>query len=288
MNLKGLLEELDIPFATEQSHPNVRHGWYGVDCPFCESESGKYYLGINIERLYANCWRCGPHWLPEALAGIPIGKAAALLKPMYGVYKELEVKTRGKYRPPKAVDLCPIHLDYLKNRRGFARIAELQKLWEIQGTTNASKYSWRILIPVRFRGQLVSWTTRAIDDEIVPRYRAAPPERESVPIREVLYGYDYCRHVAIIHEGPIDVWKVGPGAVCSFGVGYTYQQLNLLRKIPTRYVCFDAETAAQRRAETLCSQLATFPGETYNITLDSNDPGQATRKELRQLRKLLK
>ena len=106
--------------------------------------------------------------------------------------------------------------------------------------------------------------------------------------KELLYGEDYCRGSVIIHEGPTDVWRTGPGAVALLGTGFTDAQVLRLSHYGLRIVCFDSEPAAQRRANKLCSLLDGFPGETINVVLDSKDPGSATPKEIAKLRKLLK
>ena len=89
-------------------------------------------------------------------------------------------------------------------------------------------------------------------------------------------------------EGPFDVWKIGPGAVALMGVFYTQNQLLQIAKYPMRYICLDSEPAAQIVANKLCNDLMAFPGQTKNIILDSGkDPGNASEKELDELKSLL-
>ena len=133
-----------------------------------------------------------------------------------------------------------------------------------------------------------SWTTRAVSDDVKLRYVNARPEEELRPIKSLLYGQHHLRHAVVICEGPTDAWKIGPGAVATFGVNYTKAQLLRMSKYPVRFVCFDSEPIAQQRAQALCEALIPFPGTTKNITLDAMDPGSASEKELRQLRRLLR
>jgi DNA primase len=142
--------------------------------------------------------------------------------------------------------------------------------------------SWRIWIPVHVRGELVTWTTRSIGDG---GYVSARPEEERTPIKHCLYGLDHCRHVAVVVEGPADVWKIGPGAVATFGVSYTQEQVALLAEIPIRVVCFDREVGAQRQATKLCRALEAHPGSTCRVELDAEDPGSASEEEVSALRK---
>jgi hypothetical protein len=94
-----------------------------------------------------------------------------------------------------------------------------------------------------------------------------------------------CRHAIVITEGPTDAWAVGPGAGALFGTAFTPAQVAELVTIPRRVVCFDSSPAAQQQAAKLAEQLSCFPGITENVLLDAKDPGSATQKELRLLRR---
>jgi hypothetical protein len=105
-----------------------------------------------------------------------------------------------------------------------------------------------------------------------------------MPHRNLLYGEDYCRHTILVHEGPLDVWAVGPGATATCGTEFSPAQIRRIARYPRRGICFDSEPAAQTRARRLAAQLSLFPGETDLIKLDANDPGSAGAKELAELR----
>jgi len=107
-----------------------------------------------------------------------------------------------------------------------------------------------------------------------------------VALKSVLYGVDYIRHAAVVVEGPADAWRVGPGAVATFGVVVTPDQLARLARFPVRVVCFDSDPPGRARAAKLVSALAPFPGKTYDVVLDAEDPGSATPKEIKKLRAL--
>jgi hypothetical protein len=164
----------------------------------------------------------------------------------------------------------------------------LQQFWSLEGIGIASKLSWRIYIPIVFRNVRVSWTTRAIGTTVPQRYISASAAEEALNHRDLIYGLDYCQHSIVIVEGPTDAWAIGPGAGALFGISFSVAQVRKLTEIPFRFVCFDSETAAQQRANDLCSQLACFPGRTCNIVLDAKDPGSASPKEIRRLRRLAK
>jgi hypothetical protein len=144
--------------------------------------------------------------------------------------------------------------------------------------------SWRIWIPITQDDRLVSWTSRAIG-KTERRWMTCPAEKEVVDHRTILYGEEYCRHAIIVVEGPPDVWKVGPGAVCPLGLGISVEQKARIAKYPVRAICFDNEPDAQKRARELANELSVLPGDTYVVCLDAADPAEASDEEIHELRK---
>lgn len=135
---------------------------------------------------------------------------------------------------------------------------------------------------------MVSWTTRTIGNGV--RYLSARPEEEKLNHRHLLYGEDLVPgHAIIVHEGPADVWRTGPGAVATFGTGFQRSQILKLSRYPTRVVCFDNEPAAQEMADKLCDLLVPFPGRTINVRLESGkDAADCDEEEIEQLREYLR
>jgi len=286
MNFIDILKDLNIATAPE-GHEHTRPGWIQFDCPFCGKGTDKFHMGYSLSGGFTNCWRCGSHSAAAALVeitGLSFGEIKKLLK---DVLPETiaEVKRKGKLVVPMGVGrLLPAHKTYLKFRD--LNYKKLERLWQIKGLGIAAELSWRIFIPVFFHGEVVSWTTRSIGD-IDKRYIHANTQQESMNRNELLYGEDFCRHAIIICEGPVDVWKIGPGAIALLGLNYSQQQFQRILKYSLRAVCFDNEPEAQRRANMLVDDLSVFPGDTYNIQLDSDDAGCACEKELKRIRKLL-
>jgi hypothetical protein len=218
------------------------------------------------------------------------GKQGRELKAILGDLELAFPKKRvhtGRLVLPKGIkDMGKAHQLYLVKRSFDPN--EIARLWGVQGIGIASRLQWRLFIPIMVDGETVSWTTRALTDEVSKRYIAAKPEEEKIPAPTLLYGMDYVRHVVAVHEGPTDVWRMGPGTVCTMGVKFSKAQIAALAKIPKRIVCFDSEPSAQRRAKDLCSRLEVFDGETLRVELDAPDPGSAKPKEVRAFRRLLK
>jgi len=286
MKFTDILQELNIEYKTE-GHHHCRPGWINLDCPFCGKDSHKWHLGYSIESNFFHCWRCGFHSIIETLMEIT-GYSATKCKKILKDVEYTEVKRekpKGKLILPKGIGkLQKPHRRYLRSRRFNWK--KIQNLWQISGIGIASKLPWRIFIPILHHGKMVSWTTRSISNSnMVTRYISASLKEESIPHKSLLYGEDYAQKTIVITEGPFDVWKIGPGAVATLGIGYSLEQLLRMTKYPKRMVCFDHERIAQERAKRLCNELSVFPGKTFNIQLDAKDAASATNREIERIRK---
>ena len=244
-------------------------------------------MGFNLESKYVHCWACGSHGLVQTLSeilNISYGKCKELLDSI--ITERIEKQEhKGKLVLPSGIGkLRNAHRNYLEQRRFDPDT--LQKIWNIKGIGQAGAYSWRIFIPITFEGKVVSWTTRSISrNPKVKRYITASKFQSSMPVKSILYGEEYVKHVIFINEGPTDVWNIGKGAVATLGTSYTQIQVNRMAQYPVRVICFDSEYMAQKRAKKLCDDISVFPGDTYNVVLDAKDPGSASKKEINRLRK---
>lgn len=239
-------------------------------------------MGFNRAHGYVNCWQCGGHRLLHVIEALTGWKRTKVVQAIAGLeYDYTVVEHSGTYKPPKHVGpLLKHHKKYLRGR-GF-KPKQIAKVWGVGGIGNVPPNPWRIFIPISYQGRNVSWTTRAISNDSL-KYWSASKEREAIPHGELLYGEHYARDTIIICEGPLDVWAIGPGAVGTFGVGFSDSQVMRMVKYPTRVVCFDAEDKAQGRAERLCDALEVFPGDTYNVELPFGDIAERP-KDARKLR----
>ncbi len=283
--IEHILEDLGVAYVGAE-HKHGRVGWVQIDCPQCGSGTGKFHLGISLTTGAAACWRCGRQNTASVLAtatGKPYSVVQRALRGANLIAKP--ERGRGTLRLPTGIgDIGPAHRAYLASR-GFDP-DEIERLWGVQGIGMVGRYRWRLFIPIHHQGRVVSWTTRSVQAHAKQRYMSAAAKDEAIPHKELLYGADYARHAITIHEGPLDVLAVGKGAVATCGTGFTDHQLLAMAKYPVRVVCFDAGTAAQRRARELADMLSVFPGTTHNVQLESgDDPAEADRAEIQELRK---
>jgi len=287
MTLIEILQEYDVDFRQHGESQHVSEGWLGIVCPYCGIGTGNYGMGISIAHGSCSCWKCGVHRLWDVVrdvTGEEPRKIAELLKGMRWDRRAPTMRRRGKLVLPHGLGaLLPIHKAYLRHR-GFDPV-EVERLWGLKGIGLSARLAWRVFIPITFRGETVSWTTRAVSDQAKLRYENAKPEEEVFPAKSLLFGHDMVRHAIIVTEGPMDAMRVGPGAVATLGVGVTRAQVLLISRHPIRIIIFDSEPAAQRRAKILCRELSAFAGKTIRVEIDAADPGSASPKEVRKLRR---
>lgn len=286
MNLPELLREHGVPFRNASEHHHVTHGWLGADCPFCSPNSGHFRLGIKLDDLRCSCWSCGWHPTIPTLAeltGLPFHQLRGMLEGLDTPRREEEV--HGKLVLPEGLGaLLPAHRDYLAGR-GIDP-DDAGDRWGCRGLGIAPRLQWRVWIPARSRGKTASWTTRSIAENPKLRYVSARPEQESLSLKSLLLGEEHCSHAILVVEGPLDAMILGPGAVSTSGLTITRAQVNRMAKYPVRVICLDAEPVAQRVARKLCRALGAFPGQTFNICLESGkDPGSCSRRERREIQR---
>lgn len=288
MKFRELLAEHNIPVAPENHH-HAREGWIQLDCGMCSRGQQKWRLGYNVQYGYLSCWSCGYLPLHGTLADIldiSLPKTRKLLDALEREYVKETREKRGRLVLPHGLrDYTDAHRHYL-DKRGYDP-DELARLWGVRAIANESELAWRLFLPIHYRGEVISWTTRSLMTGGA-RYINAKPEQEILSPKKILFGEDFVRSDSIIIvEGPFDVYKIGPGAVAVMGLSYTREQVLKIAQYKKRIVCFDNDKAAQARAKKLCRQIEVFPGETYRVQLDAKDAGESTRKEIRELRRML-
>lgn len=293
MDFKDILQEAGWSIAPSNHH-HRRDGWEQFDCPFC-SRPNKFHAGFNLQKNYVNCYVCGHHstWstLREIYGGQlpqPIYDWLKLAKEAGPLQNQKTDRPKGKLVLPKNItQLTPAHRKYLSDRG--LNPDECAELWNAGAISMSSEtgMAWRVFIPFYSDRRLVSWLSRSIQKTNPIRYKAAAENQEEEPHKQLLYGVDYVQHAMIICEGPMDVWRIGPGAVALCGLTIHERQLARMAAAPLRVVCFDSQPAAQRRAARLCRDLAPFDGRTLNVQLTAKDPGSAGDSEIAELRNLL-
>jgi len=296
-DLRRFCEDHNIPYYTT-GFKQCSHGWVQLDCPFPSCTGGEGpHLGWHEESGVFNCWRCGRHNAVEtvaALGGLTFAEARDVLKE-YGWIRSAPVARRQSERVTPAECKLPagtgplkrLHRRYLK-RRGFHPMRVAQQ-WGLLATGSTGSYKYRIVAPIFYGDQLVSFQARDVTGRSQLRYKACRKEDEVRPHKHCLYGsWLVPGDTVIIVEGITDAWRLGPGAVATFGLSYTTEQVAELVKYQRRYILFDMEPAAQVQARKLSRMLGQFDGVTEIVVLESvKDPAELTDKQAQTVRRML-
>lgn len=255
------LNDYNISYKTEGK--NCSEGFINICCPFC-SDLG-YHLGYNIEKQYFSCWKCNYHSLYDTLKELTNENSYNIIK-KYDTLYQTEEKTKKKINntnikvPGSKLEYC--HKKYLQSR-GFDPDYIEQK-YKLKGTLYNSKYPYRLIIPVIYNKQTVTYQTRGLKEE--NKYINCSPEEEIIPIKDCLYNLDNCkRDYIVITEGVMKVLKLGDNSCATFGKNVTFKQIQLLLKYKKIFIYFDPDEAGIIGANNLSSLLESLNKEVYII-----------------------
>ena len=178
------------------------------------------------------------------------------------------------------------HRDYLISR-GFDPF-ELIKLYGLRGTGPLGDYKHRIIIPIIYQGQTVSYQGRDITGRANLPYKACPISEEIFHHKHLVYNFDSATKNAIVVEGILDAWRIGAGAVATFGTGYTTKQAQLLRKFERVFILYDLEDTAQEQADQLSYELSAMGTKSFIISdllKEGEDPDMLSPDDVKALRR---
>lgn len=280
IDFKRFCNDYSIPYTDKTSS-----GWVNVNCPFCDDKG--MHLGINTSRGYTSCFKCGGHPLSKVIA-ILTGASYSVVKDIVKKYSTFSVKVRRQddrknipsqiILPTGTQELTQKAKNYLINRN-FDPDKLIQD-WGIRSTGHIGFYKHRILAPIYQNQQLVSYQCRDITDKHSKKYLACHQEEEIMRHQHCVYGLDQAQNKkCLVVEGITDVWRLGYGAIATFGIGFTKQQARLIAmNFNIVFIMYDSEPQAQEQAEKLgflISSAFTNPIEVINLPflIDNIDPG---------------
>ena len=275
--------------------------WININCPFCEDDD--YHMGFNLRTNHFNCYKCGWHTQEQTVAKIlqvSPGEAkrivheyrtgrASLRAP---TEKDDKVHAKECFLPLGSGGLKSRHLHYLKGR-GFKNPSALAQLYGLKGTGCVGDYGHRIVAPIFLKGRMVSYQARDITGKSKLPYKACAEEKEVIHHKHLLYAEDLVPgDTVVVVEGIVDAWKLGPGAVATFGIGFSMEQVRRIARFKKRLILYDqdAKGDGQKAAKKLVSALMGFSGETARAWLadlkkGQKDPGDLPEDEARKLMK---
>lgn len=279
------LQYYNIPHVTE-GYKHCRQGWVQVKCPFCIGNPG-WHLGFDLKHDWWNCWRCGYHRTWDVVLSLldndqhEARKAILQFKGRPADRQKFKRAQRSKILelPNNIQSLTSSAKRYLKHRKFDPELLEV--FWDLRSTGIIGKLRHRIFIPIYLEGQMVSWQCRDITGKSSLKYLAQDYSKEIISNKDTLYGIDQALGKAcIIVEGVADVWRLGPGAVATFGIKYRPSQVKLLLDYFKEFhIFFDPDPQAKIQAKKLANDLSVLGGKCKVWTFDDCDPGDLPQKD---------
>ena len=280
LNIEQLCLDYNIIYSDK-----VSSGFINVQCPFCDDRGT--HLGININNAYATCFRCGYHPLLKTimlLLSVNYNIAKDIIQ-KYSLIFTTVSKQESKINIPSQI-VFPSDTQSLTSKAKKYLISrnydpdKLVQTWGLLSTGHTGFYKHRILAPIYQRQQLVSYQCRDITGKHPQKYLACHQEEEIIPHQHCIYGINLASNrKCIVVEGITDVWRLGPGAVATFGILFTKQQARLIAmNFDKIFIMFDSEPQAQEKAEELGFLVGSAfnnPVEVINLPFLINeiDPG---------------
>lgn len=282
----------DHNIAYDTTGPNTSPGWVQIKCPHCRDKTN--HCGINVASMHVNCWKCGHHFLDNTISellGITKKESKELINiyiksARYHLQKEEKLKPVTSITLPEGTgDLTKLHRDYLLSRNFSPK--KIKKIFGIKGTSHLGDYAFRIIAPITYNGRLVSYQGRDVTGRSSIRYKACEKSNEIIHHKHMLYAIDHAKELSrtvVVVEGITDVWRLGPGAVCTFGTSWKQAQLLLLFKhFDNIFIIFDPEEPAQEKAHALAWGLSSLGKTVEIITGLDTDPGDMSEEEAEKL-----
>ena len=316
-----------IPYAT--AGVNVSRGNVATHCPFCGPADEGQHLSVSID---GKGWRCWRH--PDHRGKSPVGLVAALLNCSFEQAKQItgsdvfvpddfmnrmQALLYPQATPAKAQQelLMPPtfkrftglpsarpYENYLFER-GYVR-KDLERLSKRYGLRYAvaGPFRGRIIFPIRFERELMSWVGRTISRNQELRYKALSDdaeraEDEGLPaalgkLTDFLLWFDKMRggDALFLCEGPFDALRVdwvgrghGFNATCCFTAAPSRAQIALLHTLAPlyrrRFVLLDA--GAAHTAMRVSAELSALRFEIATLPAGIKDPAEMKKRGLREL-----
>ena len=314
LDIISLYKDYSIPYATSGSK-HTMPGWINTNCCFCGGKD--YHLGFHEATEHFHCWCCGFKTQNEtisALLGVSLTDAKAIIK----AYRSNRVFIHNKpltiIKAPKVIlpgvsltlttpEKQPVRGQILTidpymtlgraylEKRGFKgqNLTDLINLYNLHVTGPIGPYKFRIIIPIYVDGELVSYQGRDYTGQSDLRYKACKKTDEVKDHKSCLYAMDLAKgDTVVVVEGVVDAWKLGAGAVATFGTSFLPSQVKILaEQWKNRVILFDK--TAKREGEKLANMLSGFNGTTELAILnESKDPGEIPIEKARKIMKMLR
>ena len=299
-DIVSFLEDNDIPHSF--SGRNIGRGWVGFQCVWCGGKG--FHGGVNLTHKHFSCFQCAETASPPKLVKQILNCSWVQAYDIIKKYSSRDTTMSSWTTIPTVREPSsrPVHLPALTGplsgpggqylvSRGFNPKA-LEEKYKIKESGPIGKYKFRLIIPVYFNKELVSFTSRDYTGKGEPKYKAQSVEEAVVPVKDCLYNIDSVKDKLLIVEGPADVWRMGDGAVALFGAGCSIKQQELLLRWwshPTKrnqekkvVILLDPKT--RKAADKLYYTLTSFIRDLKIVELGGKDPAELTQEAAMNLK----
>ena len=279
------LNSRNIPFST--SGDNVSSGWIGTNCLFCLDHAN--HLGINLRTKGFSCFKCAETGsaikLIQTIDGVTVAQAFKIMEQFGGgtyVPKEKHYQSKVVLPVGASKNFYDQHIAFLHKRR---YTEEVIKQYDLYATGPVGgQYKHRIIIPVFMNKRMMSFVARDVTGQSANPYWNSSPEYSIKDVKQLLYNMDrVLRTTVVIVEGVFDAWRIGDGAVATFGTQYTHQQLLLLRGMKRAFILYDSDAIS--KAHSLAFDLSSIVPKVEVLELSEGDPDNLSDDDVRALRK---
>jgi hypothetical protein len=288
-------EDNNVQYKTD-GHKHCRAGWVNIECPFCTGNPG-YHLGYCFSKedaFYGSyvCYRCGRHSVFSVFKNfMDSASNSEIMRAMHDYsdgesepvkrFKEKSCEDKIVHLPVGCGPIKRDHIDYLKSRK--YNYKNIVRTWDIMGTGFIGDYKWRIVAPIYQGGRLVSYQGRDITKKSSMRYKPCLKKLEVKHHKECLYGLDLVPgNRILVVEGITDAWRMGPGAVATFGIKFTLSQVMLLSEFAKVFLMFDLGKTEYDQMEKMASYLSVFTDVSI-LKLKKGDPGDLSDDEAQRI-----
>lgn len=295
MDIVKIYQDYSIRSAYENDQ-HYRDGWVNTGCPHCSGNPGNH-LGWNLAGNYFFCWRCGGKSTLQTLSKL-LGVSFQEAKNIERKYKSgrtfhnKKIKViKSKFKMPQMmvnISDYKMALNYML-KRGFFKndIKDLEQQFHLKAIKSVSIYDnldlcYRIVAPIIFNKEFVSWQSRDLTNNSSLKYITCPAKREVIEHKKILYNAPEYSNTIVLCEGIFDVFKVflsGYNSTCCFGVEYTNDQLLLLMKYKRVLIFLDPDKAGRKHTKDFFQRLV-FAGINAEMVKNkyNKDPGEMSKK----------
>jgi DNA primase len=285
-DMEKLFEDYGIDFSVEGK--NTSPDFLQTQCIFCDDSTN--HLGVHRLGTHTSCWKCGRHTTKDFVKKVCKTDYPLTILKNYRVFEE-QIKKEEIERPtiievPGTKKYLKIHRKYLRDRN--FDIDYLTDKYDLRFTDHLGSYIFRIIFPIYFNGKIISFQGRDITGKQELRYKACPKKNEIIYHKDILYNIDNCKDDKIIVvEGIFDCIRLGDNCACTFGTGFTENQVKMLKKYKKVYILYDNEETAYKKGLDLGLRLSAFNVKCETIKINVDDPAEMTEEEVKKLKKEL-